>query len=175
MCGFRNKKHGKKIKGTLHPTDKSDKDSFQDSPSLVFNEQPECNVSPILEEKRSESTSTGLYYCSTCGKKFSKKPYAKNHCCKAQKVFKCRKCGSEIKHASNLKRHEKKCSDNQAASVDQQDVINLTCDECGKSFSKVSNLTRHKHMIHGVAEEQILFSLVQVSSPKPKVWTKAEH
>ena len=54
MCGFRNKKHGKKIKGTLHPTDKSDKDSFQDSPSLVFNEQPECNVSPILEEKISE-------------------------------------------------------------------------------------------------------------------------
>ena len=169
MCGFRNKKHVKKIKDTFHPTDKSDKESFQDSPSLVFNEQAECNVSPIEEEKRSESTSTGhvnrkpvalIYYCSTCRKKFSKKPYAKNHCCKAQKVFKCSKCGFEIKHASNLRRHEKKCSVNQIASVDQKDEANLTCDECGKSFSKVTNLKRHKHKIHGVAEEKIFKCLV---------------
>lgn len=170
MCGFRNKKHLKKIKGTYYAntSDKSDQGTVEDSPSLLLDEQPEYNVSPILEEKNSESTSTGhaykkpvaLYYCSTCGKKFSKKPYAKNHCCKAQKVFKCGKCGLEIKHASNVGRHEKKCLGKQTASMAQKNVVSLTCGDCGKHFSKLSNLSRHKQILHGVAEEKILKCLV---------------
>ena len=94
------------------------------------------NESPQQENSRTPGAVE--YSCQTCGRKFTKKPYANAHC-KPKSSWKCDKCGMEIKQFNNVKRHERICSKPSKL----KDVQDLTCTECGRKFTKRCNLERH--------------------------------
>ena len=103
------------------------------------------------QQENSRTPGAVKYSCKTCGRKFSKKPYANAHC-KPKAVWKCDNCGVEIKQSSNVKRHERSC----AKPIQVKDVQVLSCTECGRKFSKRCNLERHKAVVHDISEEKVI-------------------
>ena len=103
----------------------------------------------------SGSISVKLYKCHTCGKEFSKKPYAKSHC-RAKPSWKCDLCGSEIKQASNVKRHKERCTRKlkpaPAPAPTEKQLNVLHCAECGKEFPTAFNLVRHRKAKHNIEQ-----------------------
>ena len=68
---------------------------FGPSPELrAGTQQSQQNNS--TQQENSRTPGAVKYSCETCGRKFSKKPYANAHC-KPKSLWKCDNCGIEIK------------------------------------------------------------------------------
>ena len=126
---------------TQSDADKNEEaDSDNDS---IINDDTEINEAETNEADTNEASIS--YQCSKCGKKFSKKHYAKVHC-KVKVPIKCEICGA-MKSSKNIKRHKKSCAEILRKAMKQAPIF--SCSICGQGFPNTFNLRRHKYSKHG--------------------------
>lgn len=95
-----------------------------------------------------ESNAKFMYECEKCGKRFTKKSFAKVHCrVKVKATSKCEICGLLIKR-SYVKLHKTRCTLKKERVSKQAPAF--TCSICGKEFSNQFNMIRHSKKKHGI-------------------------
>ena len=93
-----------------------------------------------------------MFSCPNCGKLFSRKIYAINHC-KPKEPWRCTKCFQEINQVQNIKRHVERCKKPKPHNVKSPATV-LKCKECDKTYSSLYNLVRHEQKAHKAPQKK---------------------